>query len=135
MKQAIANLGGVYIGLDLPLTAQSQTVWNVVDEGPKTFWQKFLAIFTHGRFGDPSDPGSWGGHAVFCPDYDSFDVTGETVTCITWGGLMKMTKAFWMKYCSECHALASKAFLNSQGVSPLKVDITGLVQDARALAS
>ena len=41
VKEAIADLGGVDIGLDLPLTAQSQTVWDAVDEGPKTFCRSF----------------------------------------------------------------------------------------------
>ena len=40
------------LGLDLPLTAQSQTVWDVVDEGPKTFWQSFSQSSLTGALGD-----------------------------------------------------------------------------------
>ncbi len=55
IKQSIALFGGVYIGLGLPVTAQSQEEWDVVGDG---------------QTGD-SAPGSWGGHAVWVPAYNS----------------------------------------------------------------
>ena len=45
--------GGVYIGLALPVTAQTQDVWDVVAGG-----------------GANAKKGSWGGHCVFVPKYD-----------------------------------------------------------------
>lgn len=85
VKQAIHLFGGVYIGLSLPLSANDQLnasePWSLVE-------------------GDKAEPGSWGGHAVFCPAYDA-----SGITCITWGQLQKMDWAFWQKYTDECHAL------------------------------
>jgi len=83
VRQAIALFGGLYIGLQLPISAQTQDVWDVAS-GPN------------------GKPGSWGGHCVFVPDYDA-----DTLTCITWGQLKKMTWAFWGTYCDEAHALLS----------------------------
>jgi hypothetical protein len=34
----------------------------------------------------------------------------NTITCITWGGLQKMTVAFWDKYCDESHTLLGAAW-------------------------
>ena len=79
IQQAIATFGMVDIGLNLPLTAQTQTnagaTWDVVGN-PNT---------------DPNSfPNSWGGHSVVVVAYDT-----QTLTCITWGMLQKMTYAFW----------------------------------------
>lgn len=93
IRQAINLFGGVYIGLSLPVTAQSQDVWSVVTSG-----------------GDNAKPGSWGGHAVFVPKYDA-----KTFTCITWGGLKTMTVGFWKKYVDESHALLSQDWISKQG--------------------
>ena len=49
VRQSIALFGGVYIGLSLPITAQTQEVWDVVPKG-----------------GAKAKPGSWGGHCVLC---------------------------------------------------------------------
>jgi len=83
VRQAIALFGGLYIGLQLPLSAQKQGVWDVAS-GPN------------------AHPGSWGGHCVFVPDYDA-----NSLSCITWGAPKKMTWAFWGTYCDEAHALLS----------------------------
>jgi hypothetical protein len=79
--QTIWLCGGLYIGLDLPLSAQTQDVWDV-------------------DYDQNGEAGSWGGHAVWVCDYDA-----ENLTCITWGALKKMTWRFWDAYCDEAHAL------------------------------
>jgi hypothetical protein len=97
VKQAIATFGMVDIGLNLPLTAQSQTgtLWDVVGN-PQT---------------DPnSQPGSWGGHSVICAAYDA-----KTITCITWGALQPMSWAFWNTYVDESHALLFRAWVQQFG--------------------
>jgi hypothetical protein len=98
VKQAIATFGMVDIGLDLPLTAQSQvgSVWDVVGN-PKT--------------DSNSLPGSWGGHCVIIPKYD-----GDILTCITWGALQRMTIAFWNAYVDESHALLFRHWVEQYGV-------------------
>jgi hypothetical protein len=92
IRQSIALFGGVYIGLSLPLTAQTQDVWDVV---PKS--------------GSKAKPGSWGGHCVFVPKYDQ-----HGFTCITWGQPKVMTVAFWKKYCDEAHTLLAHAWLSTK---------------------
>jgi hypothetical protein len=109
IKQAISLFGGVYIGIELPITAQSQTIWDVVGN-PQT---------------DPnSAPGSWGGHCVWVLGYDA-----NYLTCVTWGGLLKMTWAFWAAYCDESHALLSHDFVKLIGKSPSGFDLDTLKQD------
>jgi len=106
IRHAIALFGGVYIGLNLPATAKTQAVWDVVPDG-----------------GDEAKAGSWGGHAVFVPSYDA-----HTFTCITWGALKPMTLAFWKTYVDEAHALLSHDWLASKG-SPAGFDLEELKKD------
>ena len=83
VRQAINLFGGVYIGVSLPISAQSQDVWDA-------------------ESGNDGKPGGWGGHCVFVPAYDA-----HGFTCITWGAPKKMTLAFWKKYAEESYALLS----------------------------
>jgi len=50
IRQSIALFGGVYIGLALPVTAQSQDVWDVVPKGG--------ANARKGSWGSPASPGA-----------------------------------------------------------------------------
>jgi hypothetical protein len=110
IRQSIALFGGVYIGLALPLTAQTQDVWDVVKRG-----------------GTNAAPGSWGGHCVFVPRYDE-----KSFTCITWGQLKTMTIAFWNKYCDEAHTLLAQDWLTAKG-SPSGFDQAQLQADLQAI--
>jgi hypothetical protein len=110
VRQAIALFGGVYIGLSLPLTAQTQDVWDVVPKG-----------------GAKAQPGSWGGHCVFVPKYDQ-----NGFTCITWGQLKVMTVAFWNKYCDEAHSLLAPDWLSAKG-SPSGFNLAQLEADLGAI--
>jgi len=100
------TFGGVYIGLSLPVTAQSQQVWD---------WT--------GSLTGPAKPGSWGGHAV---DVVAYDATGLTV--VTWGALKKMTWAFWDRYCDEAYCIVSSDFLQA-GKAPNGLDLNALKAD------
>jgi hypothetical protein len=102
VQQAIWLFGGLYIGLQLPTSAQTQDVWDV-GSGPN------------------GEPGSWGGHCVFVPDYDA-----DTLTCITWGQLKKMTWGFWGTYCDEAHALLSTDWKPQAGfdIAALQADLS-----------
>jgi hypothetical protein len=110
VRQSIALFGGVYIGLSLPLTAQTQDVWDVTRHG-----------------GDHAEPGSWGGHCVFVPRYDA-----QSFTCITWGELKTMTVAFWNKYCDEAHTLLAADWLTAKG-APSGFDQAQLEADLAAI--
>jgi hypothetical protein len=106
--------GGVYIGVALPTTAQGQPVWDVVGDG-KT---------------GPSQPGSWGGHAVDVVAYDS-----DGLTIVTWGALLKMTWGFWDAYVEEAYAVISPDFLNAAGQTPAGFDAAALQADLAAVTA
>ena len=106
IQQSITLFGGVYIGLGLPITAQTQDVWDVVPKG-----------------GANAKKGSWGGHCVFVPKYDQ-----HGFTCITWGGLKTMTVAFWKKYTDEAYTLLGQDWISAKG-APSGFDQTQLQAD------
>ena len=71
VQTAIWLFGGLYVGLELPLSAQTQDVWHTRSEvrGPKSDAQnRELGIGS--RESGPDAPGSWGGHAVYIVGYD-----------------------------------------------------------------
>ena len=144
LLQAIWLFGGAYVGVELPLRAQSQDVWDVpANPGPD------------------DEPGSWGGHAVYLVGYefrneglgvrdlglgsqlathisqspDTQQSQPPTLTCITWGGLKKMTWAWFEKYCSEAYALVSKDWLNASGISPSGFDLAALENDLKLVTA
>ena len=114
VKTAMYLFGGIYIGLELPLSAQTQEIWDV----PPSWVSDGL-------------PGSWGGHAVNVLDFD----TADDLTCITWGRRQRMTWDFFAKYCEEAYALTSPAWFAATGVAPSGVDRAQLAADAERLAA
>jgi len=106
IKQAVALFGVVYIGLALPMTAQRQTVWSLVND--------------HGS-GD-AQPGSWGGHCVVLVGYN-----GIGPRCITWGEVKQMTWRFAAKYMDEAYALLAKEW------TPKGFSLAQLEADLRAV--
>lgn len=107
VKQGINLFGGLYTGVGLPVSAQSQDVWDVVSVS------------------DGSDePGSWGGHCVFVAGYDQ-----DGLTCITWGAPKKITWAFWHKYFDESYALIGVDWFNSGGQAPSGFNASQLEAD------
>jgi hypothetical protein len=106
VKTAAWLFGGLYIGVQLPLTAQGQVVWD---------WTGSLA--------GPARPGSWGGHAV---DVVSYDASGLTV--VTWGSLKQVTWSFWDRYCDEAYCILSDDFLE-EGNAPNGFDLAALRAD------
>lgn len=100
IKQAIHLFGGVFLGIQLPVSVQGLSVWDV-SSGPDAV------------------PGSWGGHAVWVCAYRTNLDGSTTFTCISWGGLIDITEAFWLyndpsngPYIDEVHALISPEFIN-----------------------
>ena len=98
--------GGLYVGVQLPLTAQEQEVWD---------WT--------GSLSGPAKPGSWGGHAI---DLVRYGPAGVTV--VTWGRLQEVTWAFWDRYCDEVYAILSTDFL-AHGQAPNGFDLAALKAD------
>jgi hypothetical protein len=111
----VSLFGGVYIGLALPAACESLDVWELPRIGRRRhIWQ----------------PGSWGGHAVFCVAYDS-----EHVTCVTWGALKKMSWEFFATYCEEAYAVLSKDWLAVNSKSPGGIDLATLEADLQSVAA
>lgn len=84
VKSAIYLFGGLYIGLQLPLTAQNQSHWFVSDVTPN----------------GPGEAGSWGGHCVPVVAYGT-----DHLTVVTWGQQMNMSWNFFSRYCDEAYAV------------------------------
>lgn len=106
VKLAIYLFGGIYAGVELPVSAQTQKVWTVVP-------------------GPHSAPGSWGGHAVPVLGYDA-----HRATCITWGAPLKMTWGWWKKYADEAHAVLSQDWIDQASkVAPNHLDWQRLSDD------
>lgn len=109
IKLAIATFGGIYVGLRLPITAQtSGLVWDVAA-------------------GPAGVPGSWGLHAVSVLGYDA-----SGVTVISWGEVIKMTWAAWDAWIDEAYAIVSPLFVNASGVDPLGLTLAQLIADLPA---
>ena len=110
VKAAIFLFGGIYAGVLLPNSAQSQEVWDVTS-------------------GVDAVPASWGGHAISIQGYDA-----GGLTCVTWGRTQRMTWKWWETYCDECYACLSNDFIRA-GHNPLGVDVATLRADLAAVTS
>lgn len=107
VQQAMWLFGGLYIGVELPISAQDQDVWDAVS-------------------GHKGKPGSWGGHCVAVGKGTQDGVR----TCVTWGAAKDMTKAFWDKYVDECYAALSPAWIDSaKTVAPNGFNLDQLTDD------
>jgi hypothetical protein len=106
VRSATSIFGGLYIGLQLPKSAQNQPVWD---------WTGTLS-------GD-AEPGSWGGHAVNVVGYDP-----QALTVITWGATQGMSWSFWDRYCDEAYCIVSADFMR-ENRAPNGLDIDALMAD------
>ena len=94
--------GGVYVGLQLPNSAQDQDVWDVAD-------------------GSAAIPGSWGGHAVNVISYDPCGVN-----LITWGARKRASWEFLGMYCDEAYALLSNLWAPRGRLAACGLDVDEL---------
>jgi hypothetical protein len=109
IKDSVMLFGNVYIGVALPLSAQTQSVW---------------AVPPGGATGQGA-PGSWGGHAIPIVAYDS-----RGLTVITWGATKRMSWGFLDTYCDEAYAVLSQDWIsNVTHLTPAKFDLTTLQAD------
>lgn len=109
LKQAIWLFGGLYIGFSVPAYIMQNT--------PER-WDVASGV----------DDGIVGGHAVFVMGYDA-----DGVFLVSWGGVYKMTWAFWARYVDEAHALLSREFLNANGLNPAGFNLDQLTADLAAI--
>ena len=87
VQAACEFFGGTYSGVGLPITAQTQDLWDVPAAG----------------LSGEGAPYSWGGHCIWVPAYDA---------CITWGQRKQFTPAFASAYIDERHAIVTMDFIN-----------------------
>lgn len=111
MQTAIYLFGGVYVGVDLPISAQNQGVWRISGDGT----------------GD-GRPGSWGGHCVSIGAYDA-----DNLCCVTWGRNKWMTNDWWTRYGEEAYAVITEDWAPPSGAAPnsfnmdqIKADLAGV---------
>jgi hypothetical protein len=92
IRSAAWLFSGLYIALDLPLTARGQAVWD-------------YTTLPDGTATTAANPGTWGGHCVVVVGYTAI---GPLV--VTWGTLKQMTWAFWSHYAVEAYAVMPLAY-------------------------
>jgi hypothetical protein len=112
VKDAIWMYGGIYAGVLLPVTAQTQKIW----------------MRTPGALTGDSEPGSWGGHAIYIVGYDD-----RYLYCITWGGIQAMTWEWFQTYCDEAYVFITHDWIASaKNQSPSGFDYDTLLADQKA---
>lgn len=114
VRAAVYLFGGVYIGLGLPVTAQTQHVWSVVGDG---------------RTGS-SAPGSWGGHAVNVVGYDA-----NGLKLVTWGAPLEMTWGFNGAYTEEMYAIIDPDWYGRKGQTPSGFNEAQLLADLKQVGT
>ena len=113
VRYAIQTFGNVMPGYALPLNVQGASDWTVGDGG----------IYT-----PDGAPGSWGGHAA--PGAARSPIT---TTCETWGiGEFKMSNNFWLNYVDECWVVLCNDWLDTNQLSPDKINLGSLQNDLKA---
>lgn len=106
VKLATWMFGGLYAGVGLPLTAESQ-----LDSG---------STWAVGKGAD-AEPYSWGGHCMTMDGYSA-----ERVGFRTWGGRQLATWAWFDTYCDEAWAIVSEDFLRASGKTLQGFDLARL---------
>jgi hypothetical protein len=82
-RSLIAIFGALYLGVELPVAAQTQTVWTP----------------TTGRNGAP---GGWGGHCLL---WSGWQPGGGNEELVTWGGVQQADQSWLPKYGDEFHLI------------------------------
>ena len=114
VEDSVFLFGNCYLGMQLPLSAQDQTVWAVPPGGPA----------------GPGSPGSWGGHAIPVVAYDP-----RGLTVVTWGALKRMTWGFLYAYCDEAYAVLSQDWISrTTNLAASGFDLAALRSDLQQIA-
>lgn len=105
--------GGVFAGVQLPITAQAQSK-------PNGLWS-----LVPGYQNNPdARPGSWGGHAPCLCGY-----TQQNVCFITWGFVQYATWGWVNYYADQLFSPLSTQWLNTKNVAPNQFDLAQLQND------
>jgi hypothetical protein len=114
VKLSLFLFRGLYIGAGLPLTAQGQSVWDVIPDSP-----------THNA------PYSWGGHAINVVSIND----DSTIDIISWGKRMKMTFNFWGTYVDEVYAVVTHDLKDGSILQETGFNVEQLESDMAELGS
>jgi len=112
VREACWLFTGLYAGVALPVSAQSQAVWEVPPGGATGAGAK----------------GSWGGHAV-----PILGVDDRGLTVVTWGATKRVSWAFFAAYFDEAYACLSNDFLDWANVGPSGFNLAELRRDLASL--
>lgn len=105
VKAALNLFGGVYLGANLPLSAQKDGPW-FAPAGPLV--------------GDDA-PGGWGGHCMWMASYDR-----DLVTFVTWGRRQTADWQWVLDYVDEMYAPVSVDWVTGAQPAPNGFDVTRL---------
>jgi hypothetical protein len=120
LMNAISWFGGVYIGLNLPISLQSVIEGNLQPAPLTVTWDVVPGVDSAAR--------SWGGHAV---PILGFNATGPVV--VSWGAVYQMTWPFYEAYVDEAYAPISADFIEATGSTPGGLTLAQLQADLAAV--
>lgn len=109
MKAALNYFGTVYLGIQVPSSAQEQ----------------FAAGEPWDYVGDTNIEG---GHAIDLQKWDA-----DYMYPVTWGKLQPMTTSFWQAYGDEAWVIITEDFLNDKGLSPEGLDMDALLAEFKTI--
>lgn len=112
---AIYLFGAASLQVALPLTAQTQSTWDIAEGQPLT--------------GDWA-PGSWGLHEVLAVRYDA-----DGVDVVTWGQIKRVTHRWLAVYLQQAYALVADDLFGADGKSPEGFDAAALLADLQQVAA
>lgn len=123
VRIAVLLFGGLYVGAQLPLSAQDTSKpW----------------IGRRGKLHGDDVPGSWGGHALWkCRATSSGPMAPMTPggRFVTWGAYQPYDWQWWLNYTDEAYAVFGYDWLNAARVAPNGLDVLALEDDLAALGA
>jgi hypothetical protein len=117
VEAAIFLMGGIYIGIQMPITAQTQSTLNGT-------WSLVPGYKTN----PDAAPGSWGGHCVPVIGYSK-----TSLQVISWGEPINMSWGFYQTYVDEAYAPLSPEWVTAGHVAPNHFDLAQLQADLKTL--
>lgn len=109
MKAALEVFGTVYLGFQVPQSAEDQfgqnLPWTVVDGSPIL-----------------------GGHAINLQKWDT-----KFMYPVTWGKLQPMDEKFWMTYGDEAWVIVTEDWLSSAGMTPTGLNLASLLAEFHSI--
>lgn len=111
--------GGAYIGLNMPITSEDQTVWSVP-----------------GSLRGYGEPGSLGGHAVPIIGYKTLANGKRLFSVVSWGEVFQMTEYFFHCYCDEAYGIIAPEFFETgKGQNPVGINLAQALADLKQVTT